>query len=163
MERIIVGFHQDEEQHWVAELSCGHNQHTRHNPPLIERNWVLSEEGRQAHLGTVLNCVRCDEREIPDLAQAIRTTDVFSEATMPEAMRRSHCSGAGIWGRISVISGSLRYYVFEPYDEEQQVDAGQAAIIIPEVAHRLEPNGPVEFRVEFFKVGRKGERKPGGN
>ncbi|HNL36500.1 MAG TPA: DUF3565 domain-containing protein, partial [Agitococcus sp.] len=33
MQQAIVGFHTDEENHWVAELACGHNQHTRHNPP----------------------------------------------------------------------------------------------------------------------------------
>jgi hypothetical protein len=33
MERLIVGFHQDEEKHWVAQLECGHNQHVRHQPP----------------------------------------------------------------------------------------------------------------------------------
>lgn len=27
----IIGFHQDEEGHWVAELACGHNQHVRHD------------------------------------------------------------------------------------------------------------------------------------
>ena len=25
--RKIVGFHQDEERHWVADLECGHTQH----------------------------------------------------------------------------------------------------------------------------------------
>jgi hypothetical protein len=29
----ITGFHQDEEANWVAELSCGHQQHVRHRPP----------------------------------------------------------------------------------------------------------------------------------
>jgi len=33
MNKRIVGFHLDEEQHWVAELECGHNQHVHHNPP----------------------------------------------------------------------------------------------------------------------------------
>ncbi|HNP02715.1 MAG TPA: DUF3565 domain-containing protein, partial [Agitococcus sp.] len=28
MQQAIVGFHTDEENHWVAELACGHNQHT---------------------------------------------------------------------------------------------------------------------------------------
>ena len=45
-ERLIVGFHQDQEGDWVAELDCGHNQHVRHNPPWQERAWVLSSEGR---------------------------------------------------------------------------------------------------------------------
>ncbi len=61
MQQAIVGFHQDEEQHWVAELACGHNQHMRHNPPWINRSWVMSTEGRQRMLGHCLNCKRCDE------------------------------------------------------------------------------------------------------
>jgi hypothetical protein len=42
MERRIVGFHQDDERHWVAELECGHNQHVRHHPPWTVRPWVSS-------------------------------------------------------------------------------------------------------------------------
>ena len=60
----ISGFHQDEEGHWVAELECGHKQHTRHNPPLVERSWVLTEDGRKAHLGTELECVICEEEAV---------------------------------------------------------------------------------------------------
>src|SRR5574338_426401 len=59
MERQIVGFHQDEEGHWVAELSCGHCQHLRHDPPWQVRPWVLSPESRQSHLGTVIECPLC--------------------------------------------------------------------------------------------------------
>ena len=33
MQQAIVGFHLDEENHWVAELACGHGQHVRHDPP----------------------------------------------------------------------------------------------------------------------------------
>jgi hypothetical protein len=29
MDRTIVGFHLDDEQQWVAELECGHDQHVR--------------------------------------------------------------------------------------------------------------------------------------
>ncbi|PCJ51595.1 MAG: GNAT family acetyltransferase [Planctomycetota bacterium] len=55
----IVGFHQDDEQHWVADLACGHFQHVRHHPPLFEREWVLQESGRIEHLGTALPCKKC--------------------------------------------------------------------------------------------------------
>lgn len=61
MNQPIVGFHQDEQQDWVAELACGHNQHVRHNPPWINRPWVVSASGRQAALGQVLACKKCDE------------------------------------------------------------------------------------------------------
>jgi len=55
----IVGYHLDEEGHWVARLACGHNQHVRHDPPWIERPWVTTEAGRQAHLGHRLPCKKC--------------------------------------------------------------------------------------------------------
>jgi hypothetical protein len=60
-ERRIVGFHQDEEQQWVADLECGHTQHVRHDPPWQLRPWVVTEEGRQRFIGATLNCVKCEK------------------------------------------------------------------------------------------------------
>lgn len=67
MKQPIVGYHQDHERHWVAELACGHFQHVRHDPPLVERPWVLTEHGRVALLGTLLDCRKCDEGAPVDL------------------------------------------------------------------------------------------------
>ena len=64
-DRRIVGFHQDEE-HWVAELECGHTQHVRHTPPWQVRPWVLTAAGRVDHLGTLLPCRACADTEAPD-------------------------------------------------------------------------------------------------
>jgi hypothetical protein len=61
----ITGYHLDDENHWVAELACGHNQHVRHQPPFINRLWVITAEGREKMLGYELNCVRCDKGEPP--------------------------------------------------------------------------------------------------
>ena len=66
MEKPIIGFHVDEENHWVAELSCGHYQHVRHNPPWQERPWVVTESGRAGMLGFNLNCKKCDANSPPD-------------------------------------------------------------------------------------------------
>lgn len=63
--RHIVGYHQDEEAHWVADLDCGHGQHVRHEPPMQQRPWVLTAEGRASFLGTVLFCVRCVDEGPP--------------------------------------------------------------------------------------------------
>jgi hypothetical protein len=63
MEQKIVAFEQDEVGDWRAVLACGHKQHTRHNPPLVSRPWVLTEAGRQRFLGHLLNCKQCDEAE----------------------------------------------------------------------------------------------------
>lgn len=61
MNQSITGYHKDAEDHWVAELECGHAQHVRHDPPWTERVWVTTLEGRNSHLGKKLNCIRCDE------------------------------------------------------------------------------------------------------
>lgn len=60
MKRKITGFHQDEEDDWVAELECGHHQHVRHNPPWTERPWVTNSEGRSQFIGYELECKECD-------------------------------------------------------------------------------------------------------
>lgn len=61
MQQAIIGYHRDDEGHWVADLRCGHGQHVRHQPPMTSRPWVLTEEGRRAFLGTELNCKKCEE------------------------------------------------------------------------------------------------------
>jgi len=57
--RAVIGFHQDEEGQWIAELACGHGQHMRHDPPWQNRVWVTGVEGRAEFLGTKVQCVRC--------------------------------------------------------------------------------------------------------
>jgi len=69
MQRRITAFHQDPEQHWVADLECGHSQQVRHDPPRQVREWVLTEESRRARLGTQLDCRVCD-RDLAGLSEA---------------------------------------------------------------------------------------------
>jgi hypothetical protein len=61
VQRAIVGFHQDAEGEWVAELACGHRQHVRHRPPLFPQPWVLDAETREGRIGTPVECGRCDQ------------------------------------------------------------------------------------------------------
>lgn len=63
MQQPIISYDQDELGDWRAILACGHRQHIRHNPPLVNRPWVLSEEGRRRFLGAVLECKLCYEGE----------------------------------------------------------------------------------------------------
>ena len=42
MQQAIVGFHLDDEGHFVADLACGHTQHVRHDPPWQNRTWVCN-------------------------------------------------------------------------------------------------------------------------
>lgn len=77
MIRTIVGFHCDEDGDWVAELSCSHAQHVRHQPPFWDREWVLSQEGRAARIGTQIECPLC-EPEIVTVGHGTAEAEAFS-------------------------------------------------------------------------------------
>ena len=61
MKRKIVSYSRDDEGDWRAGLECRHYQHVRHDPPLITREWVTTEEGRASRIGSELECRKCDE------------------------------------------------------------------------------------------------------
>lgn len=61
MQQPITGYHLDDERHWVAQLACGHHQHVRHDPPWMNRPWVITSAGRQSMIGYRLACKKCDE------------------------------------------------------------------------------------------------------
>lgn len=154
MQRPITGFRQDEHADWVAELSCGHGQHVRHKPPFQLRPWVVTEEGRASRLGAMLDCVRCDRFELPEGFVAYKRTADFDETTLPAGLRRDHSTRAGVWGVIHVAAGRLRYVVEPPLARAQLLDATAPGIVVPEVLHRVEPDGPVRFFVEFHHLPR---------
>lgn len=151
MERPITGFRRDAESHWVAELSCGHLQHLRHDPPFLERAWVTRVEGRAERLGTPLDCVRCDRAEIPDGYEVQGQSAVFTEATVPDALLTTHTTKSGVWGRIRVNRGELVYHIDPPFEARHLLTPDAPGVVVPEVEHRVECNGPVEFFVEFWR------------
>lgn len=149
MQRPITGYTQDEERHWVALLGCGHRQHVRHNPPLVSRPWVLSPEGRDKHLGALLNCVRCERFELPDHFVAYRRTPEFTQDTVPAALRKDHSTRPGVWAKVNVIEGRLRYRI-DAWKVDTVLTPGQPGVVVPEVLHCVEPLGPTRFYVEFY-------------
>jgi ribose 5-phosphate isomerase B len=70
MQRAITGYRQDADGAWIAELSCGHTQHVRHDPPWQIREWVLAEDSRHEHLGSPLECRLCDRQGTMRIALA---------------------------------------------------------------------------------------------
>ena len=151
MDRAIVAFHEDESSDWIAELACGHRRHVRHHPPLAERPWVLSREGRAARIGSELACDACDRREIPTGYAPYRRTPVYDEHTIPAGLLRDHSTKRGVWARIHVTAGSLDYYVHAPFRSHERLSPMSIGIVIPEVEHHVAACGPVSFFVEFLR------------
>jgi tellurite resistance-related uncharacterized protein len=151
VQRSIVDFGIDAEGDPIALLECGHPQHVRHRPPFINRPWVASEEGRRSMLGQKLNCVRCESFELPEHFVAYKRTPAFTEHTLPEGLRRNHTTKAGVWAKIVVVEGRLRYAV-EALNTDVELDAGRIGVVVPQVPHRVEPVGSVRFFVEFYRA-----------
>lgn len=86
----------------------------------------------------------------PDVIPYQRTRE-FTETTVPQGLLRRHTTKAGVWARIHVLEGSLRYRILEPIRQEHVLMAHQIGIVEPEVPHEVEPLGAVRFYVEFLR------------
>ncbi|MDX2168447.1 MAG: DUF3565 domain-containing protein [Deltaproteobacteria bacterium] len=150
MQRPIIGFHTDRAGDWVAELDCGHGQHVRHTPPFMERPWVTSAGGRESRIGQSLDCVRCDAAELPEHFVAYRRTAELTADTLPDGLRRGHSTRAGVWAKIQVREGRVRYCVDERGTAEE-LSPGVDGVVVPQVVHHLELLGPVRLQVEFYR------------
>jgi Protein of unknown function (DUF3565) len=104
MKRKIVGYHTDAENHWVAELECGHAQHVRNDPPWTERPWVTTEEGRESRLREELNCLRCNE-SARKVAEAVIKA---CRESLVAAYKDAGTSGLCAEGRWEMTLDSLR-------------------------------------------------------
>lgn len=151
MDRPITGFSLDEAGDWTAALSCGHRQHVRHKPPFENRPWVTTVAGRESRMGAMLNCVRCDNFELPEPSDVVGRTPEFTEETLPGPLRTNHATAAGVWGRIVVTEGLVRYRV-PSLGVERDLTPGAPGIVIPEVRHSVEPHGPVRLHIEFLRA-----------
>lgn len=140
----------DEAEDWTAILSCGHPQHTRHKPPFENRPWVVSQEGRNSMIGHSLNCVRCDEFEIPPTFAKFNVTPEFTENTLPAGLKSNHKTSEGIWGKIIVLEGKLLYHIVMK-NSSVELTPEHPGIIVPELVHYVEPVGQVRFLIEFYK------------
>jgi len=148
--RTIEGFVQDEHGDWAAELSCHHRQHVRHRPPFWDRPWVVTAEGRAAHLGTTLDCPLCDRAEFPSGLRTVRTAGPFDAATLPPGLRTSHVVAEHTWGRLRVLEGSVRFTMATTPPVDVRLDAGEEQAIPPGVTHALTVEGPVRVAIEFL-------------
>jgi len=150
MHRTMTGFHRDPDGVWVAELSCLHGQHIRHEPPFRTAAWIEDEEERAGRLGQPLDCPLCDRAELPDGLQVARTTATWDASTMPAALGRAHRVAAGTWGRLEVESGAVRFEAATDPTIDVLVTPARAQPIPPEVDHHVEPDAGARFHLTFL-------------
>lgn len=88
---------------------------------------------------------------LPPDVEAYRSTNVFSEETLPAGLRKNHSTKAGVWAVIHVEEGRLRYCV-PAWNYDKILEAGQQDIVAPQVVHYVEPQGKVRMFVVFHSL-----------
>ncbi len=154
MERLISDFHLDGDGDWVAELSCGHDQHVRHRPPFQDRSWVVGEESRTGGIGTPIECPPCSRAELPERVRPARSGPEWTERTVPGTLLRDHRVAEGTWGLLRVHAGALRFVARSEPTLEVELGPGSTQAIPPAVPHHVTPIGSVRFSVDFLTVDR---------
>ncbi len=87
---------------------------------------------------------------LPADVELQRTTPVFDETTVPRGLLNDHRVAPGVWGRLVVSEGELRFR-FEDEDADRHLTAPATLVIAPDRLHRVVTSGPVRFVVEFYK------------
>lgn len=90
-------------------------------------------------------------KTIPDNVSRYAATPEFTEATVPAHLLESHEAKPGVWAKVVVLEGTLRYCILGPEAEEVDLAAGRPGVAEPEVPHRVEITGPVRFQLELYR------------
>jgi len=79
-----------------------------------------------------------------------KKTPIFTEKSLPTGLKNDHSTKAGVWAKIVVIEGKLRYRV-DTLGIDVELSLDKSGIVVPEMLHSVEPLGTVKFFVEFYK------------
>jgi len=88
---------------------------------------------------------------LPRNIASYKKTPEFDETCIPKGLLKSHQTKEGVWGKIVVLEGQLKYKITEPEEEIIILNDGIPGVIEPTMYHEIEPIGKVRFYVEFYR------------
>lgn len=78
-----------------------------------------------------------------------RSTPVFDETTLPEALKREHRTKDGVWGVIRVLEGELKFVLAES-GTETILTPDRPGLVQPQQTHRVEPLSKLRMQIDFY-------------
>lgn len=93
---------------------------------------------------------------IPENFVHTRSTPFWTKDTAPKALFTHHNTKAGVYGRLSVMQGAVRYFGFADGDATERdlelvIEAGTFGISPPQKWHRIELlTDDTYFNIDFF-------------
>lgn len=86
---------------------------------------------------------------LPEGVVAYKRTAVFTPETLPEALKSHHNTRHGVWGKIVVLDGCVRYT--RDGHASQLLRADTPGVIMPSEIHAVSFEEPGSFYVEFYR------------
>jgi tellurite resistance-related uncharacterized protein len=99
--------------------------------------------------------------ELPTGFEHVRTTEIFDQDHHPAGLRRAHRVADGVWARLIVHTGTLRFVFEDDPDHLRDVGAGAHVVIPPGRLHHVDIIGPVTFAIEFHRKREQQSPVPG--
>lgn len=78
-----------------------------------------------------------------------RSTPVFDQDTLPQALRARHDTKAGVWGRIRIIAGEVRITYLDP-PSELVLTPDNPGLVRPGQPHFVTPLGSMKMQIDFY-------------
>lgn len=75
-------------------------------------------------------------------------TKTFDETTIPRPLLSNHSTKPNSWGLIVIEYGTLIYTRID--QEPMLLNPGNPGVILPGELHKIAPDGPLRFHVEFY-------------
>lgn len=91
--------------------------------------------------------------------QPYRSTPIFDETSLPDALRERHDTKSGVWGLIRVLEGQLKLTILEPLCEAI-LEPGRPGVVLPQQPHFVTPISAMKMQVDFYKEPPSTEPKP---
>ena len=84
-----------------------------------------------------------------------RSTSVFTKESVPKLLLYSYNTKAGVYGKISVLTGSLKFYGLKEHrgeaEKEIVINEGESAVSPPQYWHKVELlTNDTTFKIDFY-------------
>lgn len=135
---------------WLTELACGH---TYLRPVTgVDRVALTHDVAGSWGVGMTVFCECCERAELPDNVRLVRTSQEWSDETLPPGLLRRHRLAETTWGLLRVLDGRLAFSMACTPPIEIELGAGASQAIPPSIPHQIGLIGPVRCAIDFLEV-----------
>lgn len=78
------------------------------------------------------------------------SSPIFTQDTLPEALRSKHCTKKGVWGVVRVTRGEV-LLSFDDGTADQALSPGKPGVLLPDQLHWVTPSKEFAMQIDFYR------------